>query len=106
MYNSLQLLFTTFLLVLALYQIVVLFNKWYYPYFIEKINRRHTNDFDKKNFKENTLFFIGLCLATALFFLIPMPHSINITLIVLILSQFYIINRLSIEVKMLYSTKK
>lgn len=102
MLENIQSFLVSICLVLLGYYTIVLFNKWYYPYFIEKINRRATKDFNAKEFKNLSLQFLLIFIAFLLVLSVPALFALSIMLIVLILVQFSIINKITNKIKQMY----
>ncbi|MBL7813831.1 MAG: hypothetical protein JNL70_02410 [Saprospiraceae bacterium] len=93
------------LIILCTYQIVLLFNKWYYPYFIEKINLRPTDEFNKSDFMAHFKLFGVMIVATLLSVYVPILWAANIFFLIYIVYQIYEVNRWTLIVKKLFGLK-
>jgi hypothetical protein len=88
--------------ILTAYQFSVLFNNWFYPYFLEKINLRPTDNFDKTDFAANLKMFFLLIVTSCLVYFAPLMWSTAVLLTSLVMYQLFKINELTLVLKKLY----
>lgn len=105
MLESVQNFTSGVLIILCAYQIVLLFNKWYYPYFIEKINRRPTPEFDKPDFIKHLKLFAVIIATTLLAIFVPILWAVNVFFMLYIIYQIYEVNQWTLKVKQLFGIK-
>lgn len=105
MLENIQSITAGVLIILCAYQIVVLFNKWYYPYFIEKINRRPTPAFDKPDFIAHFKLFGMMIAATLLAVYVPILWAANLFMMAYLVYQLFKVNYWTLRVKEAFRVK-
>lgn len=105
MLENIQSITAGVLIILCAYQIVVLFNKWYYPYFIEKINRRPTPEFDKPDFIAHFKLFGMMIAATLLAVYVPILWAANLFMMAYLVYQLIKVNYWTLRVKEAFRVK-
>ena len=105
MLESVQNFTSGVLIILCAYQIVLLFNKWYYPYFIEKINRRPTPEFDKADFIAHFKLFGMMIAATLLAVYVPILWAANLFMMFYLVYQLFNVNYWTLRVKEAFGIK-